>query len=104
MSRGGARGRRHSGTSEEGEVDEGFEDGDEDVHEHQHAHKHVRSSKTDMKRERDRWEKVGRCGVGFGEDKTPPQTVVVRVLRELEDDFTHYKGLVHVLTLCLLRY
>jgi hypothetical protein len=25
----------------------------------------------------------------------PPQTVLVRVLRELEDDFTHYKGYVH---------
>jgi hypothetical protein len=24
----------------------------------------------------------------------PPQTVLVRVLRELEDDFTHYKGYV----------
>jgi hypothetical protein len=26
----------------------------------------------------------------------PPQTVLVRVLRELEDDFTHYKGYVYV--------
>ncbi|KAI0259791.1 hypothetical protein BC834DRAFT_596013 [Gloeopeniophorella convolvens] len=26
-------------------------------------------------------------------DKLPPQTVLVRVLRELEDDFTHYKGI-----------
>ena len=26
----------------------------------------------------------------------PPQTVLVRVLRELEDDFTHYKGYVGV--------
>jgi len=24
--------------------------------------------------------------------RLPPQTVLVRVLRELEDDFTHYKG------------
>ncbi|THH03864.1 hypothetical protein EW145_g5947 [Phellinidium pouzarii] len=29
----------------------------------------------------------------FSEDKLPPQTVLVRVLRELEDDFTHYKGI-----------
>lgn len=31
----------------------------------------------------------------FAEDRTPPQTVLVRVLRELEDDFTHYKGYVY---------
>ena len=29
-------------------------------------------------------------------DRLPPQTVLVRVLRELEDDFTHYKGYVTV--------
>lgn len=28
--------------------------------------------------------------------RLPPQTVLVRVLRELEDDFTHYKGYVYV--------
>lgn len=28
------------------------------------------------------------------DDRLPPQTVLVRVLRELEDDFTHYKGYV----------
>lgn len=27
----------------------------------------------------------------FSEDRLPPQTVLARVLRELEDDFTHYK-------------
>ncbi len=31
-----------------------------------------------------------------GQERVPPQTVVVRVLRELEDDFTHYKGWVCV--------
>lgn len=30
----------------------------------------------------------------FARDRLPPQTVLVRVLRELEDDFTHYKGYV----------
>lgn len=35
----------------------------------------------------------------FSEDRLPPQTVLVRVLRELEDDFTHYKGCVHFLLL-----
>ncbi|KAH8114583.1 centrosome microtubule-binding domain of Cep57-domain-containing protein [Phellopilus nigrolimitatus] len=29
----------------------------------------------------------------FSEDRLPPQTVLVRILRELEDDFTHYKGI-----------
>ncbi|EJC97962.1 uncharacterized protein FOMMEDRAFT_143465 [Fomitiporia mediterranea MF3/22] len=29
----------------------------------------------------------------FSEDRLPPQTVLVRVLGELEDDFTHYKGI-----------
>ncbi|KAH7906510.1 hypothetical protein BJ138DRAFT_1094012 [Hygrophoropsis aurantiaca] len=29
----------------------------------------------------------------FHQDKLPPQTVLARVLRELEDDFTHYKGI-----------
>ena len=27
-------------------------------------------------------------------DRDPPQTVLMRVVRELEDDFTHYKGCV----------
>ena len=31
-----------------------------------------------------------------GRERLPPQTVLARVLRELEDDFTHYKGLVSV--------
>ncbi|KAH8986027.1 hypothetical protein EDB92DRAFT_1881245 [Lactarius akahatsu] len=30
---------------------------------------------------------------GSRSDKLPPQTVLVQVLRELEDDFTHYKGI-----------
>lgn len=34
----------------------------------------------------------GRQGVQFSDGKMPPQTVLARVLRELEDDFTHYKG------------
>jgi len=31
-------------------------------------------------------------------DRDPPQTVLMRVVRELEDDFTHYKGYVEDLT------
>lgn len=30
-------------------------------------------------------------------DKLPPQTILTRVVRELEDDFTHYKALVLIL-------
>ncbi|TCD64523.1 hypothetical protein EIP91_003990 [Steccherinum ochraceum] len=32
-------------------------------------------------------------GDGLAEDRLPPQTVLTRVLRELEDDFTHYKAI-----------
>jgi len=32
-------------------------------------------------------------------DRDPPQTVLMRVVRELEDDFTHYKGYVGTLSL-----
>ncbi|GJE91753.1 Centrosome microtubule-binding domain containing protein [Phanerochaete sordida] len=32
-------------------------------------------------------------GKGRADDALPPQTVLTRVLRELEDDFTHYKGI-----------
>ena len=44
-------------------------------------------------------EPTGGTGGPFSEDRLPPQTVLVRVLRELEDDFTHYKGCVHFLLL-----
>ena len=32
-------------------------------------------------------------------DRDPPQTVLMRVVRELEDDFTHYEGYVEDPTL-----
>lgn len=37
---------------------------------------------------------TGYSSAPFAEGRLPPQTVLVRVLRELEDDFTHYKGYV----------
>ena len=95
--KGAGRRRRSSGTSEEVE-DEGFDEGNGDdefdvaLHGHRHVNGHRRTSAPVRGKDRNRWEKVGPGGVGFGEDKTSPQTVVVRVLRELEDDFTHYKG------------
>ena len=32
-----------------------------------------------------------------GDDRLPPQTVLARVVRELEDDFSHYKACVHMI-------
>ncbi|GBE85280.1 hypothetical protein SCP_0704670 [Sparassis crispa] len=58
--------------------DEGFVDGsdeDEDLVDSRHGGKGTAP-------ERQGWS-----------GKSPPQTVLVRVLRELEDDFTHYKGI-----------
>jgi len=40
---------------------------------------------------------------GSRTDNLPPQTVLVRVLRELEDDFTHYKGYGFTHSLCFRR-
>lgn len=39
----------------------------------------------------DEEERVYRAGVGEG-DRVPPQTVLARVVRQLEDDFAHYKS------------
>ena len=39
----------------------------------------------------DRRAYAGRAARGQESDRVPPQTVLARVLRELEDDFTHYK-------------
>lgn len=38
-----------------------------------------------------------------GDDRLPPQTVLARVLRDLEDDFTHYKRYIRVINLCSVR-
>ncbi|KAH9923578.1 hypothetical protein B0H21DRAFT_797396, partial [Amylocystis lapponica] len=59
--------------------DEGFASGQEDQVPYQGKGK---------AREYDRW-KDG----GHSKDKAPPQTVLARVLRELEDDFTHFKSI-----------
>lgn len=37
-------------------------------------------------------ERIGKSSSGW-ESKVPPQTVLARVVRELEDDFAHYKGI-----------
>jgi hypothetical protein len=76
---------------EDSEEDEGFVEGDEDV-----AAERARSQKrAGKRREPDdvNYETIARkAGL-------PPQTVVARVIRELEDDFTHYKRYLISLTI-----
>ena len=74
------RDRQQGGEDE----DEGFAEGDDDVREHERRAYAAKAA-------RDR------------EDRVPPQTVLARVLRELEDDFTHYKRYVQVLVSLSLR-
>ncbi|KAI0689700.1 hypothetical protein BC835DRAFT_1308236 [Cytidiella melzeri] len=65
------------GQCHDGEDDEGFAEGQEDAH--------LAGTRRNAKgKER---EKIDH------DDRVPPQTVVARVLRELEDDFTHYKSI-----------
>ena len=59
-----------------GEEDEGFEEG----------------SIADGERAQGATINLDFLNKGPRSDNLPPQTVLVRVLRELEDDFTHYKG------------
>ncbi|KAI0350352.1 hypothetical protein OH77DRAFT_1489227 [Trametes cingulata] len=66
-----ARARREEVDEDE---DEGYAEGPEDIH--------------------DRRERLARAERDRGQDeRVPPQTVLARVLRELEDDFTHYKSI-----------
>ncbi|KAI0366932.1 hypothetical protein BV20DRAFT_971239 [Pilatotrama ljubarskyi] len=66
-----ARARREELEEDE---DEGYAEGPEDVHE--------------------RRERQAGAARDRGQDgRVPPQTVLARVLRELEDDFTHYKSI-----------
>jgi len=75
---------------EEEDEDEGFGEGSEEA-----APDMDRVGKDNKGKQRDyvqfskdpgRWRQAGR------REGLPPQTVVVRVIRELEDDFTHYKS------------
>jgi hypothetical protein len=76
--RGGERGRAHQ------EEDEGFGEDEDEVVETYLRNKAQRGK--------------GRCRHGEMEDadgdRLPAQTVLARVVRELEDDFSHYKALV----------
>lgn len=62
--------------------DEGFAEGPED--DGRVANPRRGDERKDKGREREQWRDVDR-------ERAPPQTVLARVLRELEDDFTHYK-------------
>jgi len=71
--------------------DEGFVDGSEEA-----GHEHIPPNTKSKGKQRDwtgfgnktyRWKRCVERGM------LPPQTVLARVLRELEDDFTHYKGI-----------
>ncbi|KAG5640635.1 hypothetical protein DXG03_007705, partial [Asterophora parasitica] len=70
------------------EDDEGFAEGSEQHHDHARdtAGKRRAGERVTFSKEPGPWrEQAQRQGL-------PPQTVVARVIRELEDDFTHYKG------------
>lgn len=73
--------------SENEDDDEGFAEGSEAGH-HEHAPRDKgkqRSQGVPFSREPEQWRKTA------SKEGLPPQTVVARVIRELEDDFTHYK-------------
>ncbi|KAI0643104.1 hypothetical protein C8Q79DRAFT_1075347 [Trametes meyenii] len=70
---GQARAGREARCQDEDE-DEGYAEGPDDVHERR---EHLAQAAGDRGQD----------------DRVPPQTVLARVLRELEDDFTHYKSI-----------
>lgn len=89
----GDRAARRNAAAEENE-DEGFGEGSDEA-----ADITDRVAKDNKGKQRDyvifsndpgRWRQAGR------REGLPPQTVVARVIRELEDDFTHYKRYVGV--------
>ncbi|KAF5369106.1 hypothetical protein D9615_010432 [Tricholomella constricta] len=72
--------------------DEGFAEGSEQ----QPEHDHVRENRTGRRRDGERVtfsKEPGPWRAQAQRQGLPPQTVVARVIRELEDDFTHYKGI-----------
>ncbi|KAF8895141.1 hypothetical protein BD779DRAFT_1797040 [Infundibulicybe gibba] len=66
--------------------DEGFAEGSEEVEPEQ---RHGR----DKGKQREHVTFATQLKEDAGKQGLPPQTVVARVIRELEDDFTHYKGI-----------
>ncbi|KAI0051082.1 hypothetical protein FA95DRAFT_1485994 [Auriscalpium vulgare] len=69
------------------DVDEGFAEGSEPAEEHPVGRAGKGKAPVSLAPNLQFLSQNGRA------DRLPPQTVLVRVLRELEDDFTHYKGI-----------
>lgn len=76
--------------------DEGFEDGEVDIGGDAGGHLDPRANDKGKAAEVDP-PNLDFLAKGTPKDRLPPQTVLMKVLRELEDDFTHYKG-------CVLHY
>ncbi|CCM06128.1 uncharacterized protein FIBRA_08377 [Fibroporia radiculosa] len=73
------RAHRPPDVTEDTDVDEGFVEGSEEDN-----RAHLRPGEAARTRARG-------SPIQQSDDRLPPQTVLTRVLRELEDDFTHYK-------------
>ena len=87
---------RARNAAEEEEEDEGFGEGSEEAADMDRVPKDNKGKQRDyviFSKDPGRWRQVGR------REGLPPQTVVARVIRELEDDFTHYKRYVIVVGL-----
>ena len=75
----------------EPEEDEGFGEGSDEAADVERAPRDSKGKQRDyviFSKDPGYWRQAGR------KEGLPPQTVVARVIRELEDDFTHYKRLV----------
>ena len=82
------RNTRNAAKDEEEDEDEGFGEGSEEAAADMDRVVKDKGKQRDyvhFSKDPGRWRQAGR------RDGLPPQTVVVRVIRELEDDFTHYK-------------
>ncbi|KAF8158574.1 hypothetical protein B0H34DRAFT_464811 [Crassisporium funariophilum] len=79
--------RNHNEEDDE-EEDEGFGEGSEEAADTDRAarDKGKQRGYVTFSKDPGHWRQVGR------QEGLPPQTVVARVIRELEDDFTHYKS------------
>ena len=92
---------RNAAAEEEEDEDEGFGEGSDDVVADMDrvAKDNNKGKKRDyvyFSKDPGRWRQAGR------KEGLPPQTVVARVIRELEDDFTHYKRYVIFLFILVL--
>lgn len=83
------RHRRAAARSRHGsDEDEGFAEGSENLNPH-HQHHHGQPARG-KRRERS-IQDINQVPAVARQEGLPPQTIVARIIRELEDDFTHYK-------------